>query len=176
MSKKKSGIISLVLFLFLLTYGSLVYSASEETVTRPLRGLTAIFILVEDIDPDIQGKGEITKEQIQTDVELKLRMAEIKVVSKEEYFKIPGKPFLYVNLNAIKNSTVTYIVYHINISLNQEVYLERDSKTNVYANTWDKHAIGLIRENKVDRIRDHIKDLVDIFINDFLSVNPKRGK
>jgi len=171
--KKMTWIISIALFFFLLTHGSLVYSASYE---ESLKGLTEIFVWVEKLDPDIEDKAALTEKQIQTDVELKLREAGIQVVSKEESFKIPGRPYLYVSLNALHDSTRLFFAYTIYISINQEVYLERNPEIRVRAYTWDETIMGLIGEDKVGRIRDKIKDSVDGFIKDYLSVNPKGEK
>jgi len=176
-SKKKSWVVSIVMFLVFLTHGSLVYSASHEIMTKPLKGLTAISVLVEKLNADIKDKTGLTEKQIETDVELKLRMAGIKVVSLGESLNIPGMPYLYVNLSIFRHSSGLFFAYSIYIALIENVYLERNSAINVSAQTWFKGEIGVIGESQVSSIRNNIiKDTVDIFINDYLSANPKGGK
>ena len=173
MSKTKSCLVSIFVFLAFLTHSSFVHSDS-----RSLRGLTAINVMVEDLKPNIEGMG-LTREQIKTDIELKLRMAEIKVVSDSEILKIPGMPYLYLQLNTFRPPQLRRIgicVFNICISQMQRVYLERDPAINVSADTWSKNSTGFVGEESIGSIRDRIRDLVDVFINDYLSVNPKGGK
>jgi hypothetical protein len=121
------------------------------------------------LGPEIERAG-FTKDQIQTDAELKLRMAGIKVLSREERLKEPGMPFLYVNASVVLRSSPSF-VYHIEIYLGQKVILVRDVKTVSVGYTWSTGSVGITPNPQY--IRDKIKDLVDIFINAYLSVNPK---
>ena len=49
-------------------------------------------VLVEDMTDDAKRLG-LNTVQIQTDVELKLRLAGIKVLTKEERYGTPGTPY-----------------------------------------------------------------------------------
>ena len=62
-----------------------------------LRGLDGVFVLVEEIEPEIERYG-LTKQALQTDTELQLRQYGIKVLSRVERLAAPGSPYLYVNV------------------------------------------------------------------------------
>jgi len=63
-----------------------------------LKGLQGVHVLVESLNPEVE-KYDLTKQQLQTDVELRLRQNSIKVLSEEELLSTPGKSYLYVNVN-----------------------------------------------------------------------------
>jgi len=152
-----------------------VYPADKSEI-ESLRGLTGVFVAVEKLDNEIKRELPFDEDQIRADVELKLRMAEIKVFSKEKRFESPGSPCLYVNLNALLVPEIDTIYYALNISLEQAVYLERNLKRHPSAVTWWSGSVGAVGKNWASKIRDSIKDKIDRFINDHLSVNPKGGK
>ena len=155
---------ALVIVVALIFMASVVYADSET-----LRGLKGINVLVEGLGPETESTG-LTEQQIQTDVELKFRMAGIKVLTGEERFTELGSPYLYVNLTAMKLRSRSY-TYSIYISLNQEALIVRNNVKDYSATTWNRRGMGTA--NSSTTIRNHIKDLVDEFINAYLSVNPK---
>src|SRR5512136_3071373 len=68
-----------------------------------LKGLEGVEVLVEEVKAELEDYN-LTAIQIQTNVEAKLREAEIKVLSKEENEKAQPlrKPYLYVKINSHK--------------------------------------------------------------------------
>ena len=152
-----------------------VHTADKGEI-ESLRGLTGVFVAVEKLDNEIKGELPFDENQIRVDIELKLRIAEIKIFSKEESSKTPGSPCLYVNLNALLVPEIDTIYYALNIYLEQTVYLERNLKRHPSAMTWWSGSVGAVGKNWASKIRDSIKEKIDKFINDYLSVNPKGGK
>ena len=147
-----------------------VYAQRGTGKIESLRGLKGVYVFVEYLYPDIEKDG-LRKDSIQTDVVLKLQLAGIKVLTRKEFVKEPGRPYLYINVNSVKNESFSY-VYYIEVDLIQKVFLARDPKTRTFGTTtWRKVGMGIVGEQKADDIRDNIKDLVDKFINDYLSVN-----
>jgi hypothetical protein len=178
MNKPKSWIVLIIVVLAFLTHGSSIYSITpiKEMAVQSLEGLSAIYVVVEHLNPEIEGKGGLTSGQIQTDIELKLRMAGIKIASTSGASEIPGMPFLYVKVSTMSMSLYKMpelYACNINISLNQWVYLSRDLSISAIASTWERQFFGTVGISRIGSIRDVIKDKVDIFINDYLSVNPK---
>ena len=161
--------ISIITVSGLLMLNSFAYSADDEI--ESLRGLKGFYVQALELSANLEGVG-LTREQIQTDVELKLRLAGIKVVSKEEMFKIPGFPSLYIIVAAAGTETFGLAV---RLELKQVATLNRNSKIEVYPVTWSKWIIGIGSKNHVTSIRDQVKNLTDSFINNYLSVNPKGG-
>lgn len=162
--------ISIVLLLSFLIFYSNAYPVNEAD---SLRGLRGVYVFIWDLPPEIERNGLLTKDQIRTDVELKLRTAGIRVLPPN-----PENPLFFVYVNVHYADTVNKRVgfaFIIHCELRQNVYLERDSTIKNWAITWGKSASGIGSEN-FERIRNEIKDQVDMFINDYLSVNPKGGK
>jgi len=159
------------LLCFLLGCGN-AYASDSELDRDTLKGIKGVFVLVE-IDEEIV-KNHLTEGMIMTDVELKLRLAGIAIPSKEEWLKESGSPYLYVGLNAAKIGQLGYS-YKVHVGLRQQVFLRRavilifDSP---FAETWSVGALGFAKE--MQGIRDGTKNMVDMFINAYLSVNPKR--
>jgi hypothetical protein len=131
-----------------------------------LKGIKALNVLVEDL-PDSAKTLGLTREMIQTDVELKVRLAGIRTVPDEERAKLPGSPALDVNIIVSDDSQAA----HVEITLEQSVSLERNGQTLVAATTWSTGV--LVTNPTVEGLRNFTKDHVDQFVNDWLSVNPK---
>lgn len=148
--------------------------ASGEYQAQSLRGIKEFAVLIEDLKPEIEKEG-LTRNIIQTDVELKLRLAGIKVITEEESFKVPGAPYLYVNVNVMKLKTIGY-VFHINVEFRQSVNLLRKYRIEYGVPTWFRGVLGgtsYSSNGAFQKIRGAVKDMVDEFINGYLSVNPK---
>lgn len=133
--------------------------ASGEDMS--LKGIRGVMVVVEDLSEGTLKLG-LTKEAIRTDVELKLRLAGIRILAAN-----PGEPYLYINVNVLPSGAVA----NVSVALTQPVKLIRDPGIEVLADTWG-HEI-LITHPTTREIRSATKDLVDQFLNAWLSVNPK---
>jgi hypothetical protein len=134
---------------------------------KTLKGIRAVWVLVENFSDGAKVLG-LSKETTKTDVELKLRLAGMRVVTEEEGFKLPGGPYVYV----VVNLTDTASAASVDISLNQDAKLESNDEIVTGVDTWSRGVV--IAHPGLQGIRDSIKDLVDTFLNDWLSVNPKK--
>lgn len=166
MNKVKLLITFMVVLLILSSTG---WGVDSDDSIKSLQGIKGVMVVISDIKPEFE-KGGLTKKHIQKDVELKLRMAGLKVLSWGERSKTPGMPYISVVPYIIKTASGMY-VFNVTLSLAQRIYLERNSKL-ITAATWDYLATGFTQN--LDDIRSKIKDLVDIFLNEWLSVNPKK--
>ncbi len=112
---------------------------------------------------------------MQTDVELKLRLAGIKVLSREERYKTLGSPWLYLNINTITHPSGDLFSWNVSLHLGQEVYLCTKKDTMTSTATWRQSLAGYARGSRLkEELRSITKDLVDMFLNDYLAVNPKQ--
>jgi len=168
------------LFVSVVIVGTLLCGSQREEAAFPdeyshptLRGLTGVAIIVESIREEIERDG-LTSEQIQTDVELRLRKAGIRVLSEKERAETPGIPLLYVNVNVLKVKDAFLYAYSIHVALQQLVLLERNTKISGLATTWDTGSVGTEGESHLRDIRGGVADDVDKFINAYLAVNPKQ--
>lgn len=140
---------------------------SQNDVDKTLQGFNTLKVLVESLNPEMERLG-LTGEQIQTDVEIKLRKTGFNVKGKDEIFF----PFiyLYINLQSFHSDSGS-VAYHLETSLNQEVLLDRNKTVDTLASTWSTGEIGAVGQGKVRQLRDGISDQVDKFINNWLKAN-----
>ena len=124
-------------------------SADSEFERMSLWDLPAVGVVIEDLAPGVE-RSELTKGRIRTDVELKLRLAGIEVLSNEELLKTPGLPLLRVSVTVItRDENYPTYVYMVDVGLNQIVYLER---------LWDS---TLCCEYSLDDILNELAQLED---------------
>ncbi len=144
-----------------------------EESRRSLAGRRGVHVKVEDISPDAERDG-LTATGLQTDVELRLRLAGIRVLTEAESLAMPDNALLYLNVTTLKRGG--RYSYTINLTLSQRVRLERDlSIQRVPGTTWiATGTIGTVGVNKLGTVRKAVRDMVDQFINAYLAANPKR--
>ena len=162
----KAAVVALVVLLLL---PGVSQALTDEQ--KALGGLKGLYVSVDDIQPEVKRLG-ITKDQIKTDVELRLRKAGVKVLTEKECTATPGSPFLYVNVNTNIVPTSAIFSYAISVGLKEAVMLNRDM--GVSATIWERTVVGNIEKSKISKIRETIGDGVDIFLNDYLAANQKQ--
>ncbi len=147
------------------------YPAERES----LAGLTGVYVIVERVDPDAEQEG-LDQSTLQTDVEVKLRQAGIRVLTKTEALVTPGAPNLHLMVDTMKLSGAALPIYAVSfhLELNQEVMLARKPTIALLAPTWSTSGIGAAGTKALHRMRENVRDLVDRFINAYLAANPKR--
>lgn len=140
-------------------------AADGEENRQSLMGIKGVKVLVEDSEsPDAIADG-LTQDQLQTDVELRLRKAGVTIV------KDVGAPYLYVAINPIKDSTGLY-AYSCAVELHQKAVISNGMK--LYTATRSVSTAGMVgRLNMSKYIREVVGDMVDKFLNAYLSANPK---
>jgi hypothetical protein len=147
---------------------------TQRAMDNTLRGLHGVYVFVEPIKPDAEQDGH-SRKQIQTDVELRLHKAGIRVLSKEELLTAPGWAGLriLVNTSTKRSGAQLYGVY-VEVSLLQWVLLQRDlSMEGIPTQTWHVGGVSLVGASAIRQLREAVADYVDRFINAYLSVNRK---
>jgi len=127
-----------------------------------LTGIKSLVVIIEELPPGATRLG-VTDEMIRTDVELKLRLAGIPVLTAMDH---PYAPALHIEINALDDSAASYV----EVDLEQNAKLERNGAFIPLAITWS-HGI-LIQNPSGDFIRDRLKDFMDRFLNEWLAANP----
>jgi hypothetical protein len=140
-------------------------SARAQNAARAtLKGLTHVAVLVESLGAEAQAGG-LTREQLTTDVELRLRRSRIKVAD------LPSDNYLYVHVNAMKLSGGAGWTYAVHVGFNQHVTLDRNEASCV-GETWNVSMIGVAPPSEfLSAVREAVGGQVDHFINDYLAVN-----
>lgn len=150
-------------FMVLLLLPVVSHALTEKQ--KALVGLKRVYVTAE-VFKTVGERLEITVAQIQTDVELRLRKAGVRVLTKEECEETPGAPQLYAKLSGY--ITRGRCVYGIEVELWEIVTLARGVETPGVI--WTAGYIGTGGKS----IRNIIGDTVDKFINDYLAANPKK--
>jgi hypothetical protein len=139
--------------------------ADDSEAQKALKGLSGALVLIEGMDVGATRLG-LTKEELQTDTELKLRLAGMQVLTNEQAGV--GAAMLYVNVNILSDASSANIA----VSLRQDVRLYRDSNIILsYATTWEKAFV--VTHPVRSQVRGVVKDEVDAFLNLWLTANPK---
>jgi hypothetical protein len=169
---KRTGMSLVVLAVCLLGLGVTARpaAAQDPVLTQSLRGLPGVGVLVEAMDANAERDG-LTKDLIQTAVELQLRLAGIRKLTGGEFIQSPAMPYLYVRVTAVKSQEGLY-AYSIAVGLQQRVTLANGQGAD--ARTWDTEVVGTSLAANLGTVRERVKDQVDQFINAWLSVNPKK--
>ena len=129
-------------------------------------------MLVEKLPLEVEQEG-LKRDQLQMEVESKLRTAGIKVLTKEEASGASGEPYLYININVnIAKTEADIYPYSIDLLLIQKVSLLRDPKLTSYAITWSTGGVGSIGKPILSQLAESVEQMVDIFIKAYLSENP----
>lgn len=148
------------------------YAQDVEQTRNSLRGLSGVYVVPENPLEEDAIRGGLSQDTIRKEAELKLRLAGIRVLSREEWEKEPGRPYLQVWPKVLKGGVLGGYIYHISLEFKQYVSLVRSSSIQVFGTTWSAEHMGYTPELK--DIQDKVKDRIDQFIKAYLSVNPKK--
>ena len=139
-----------------------------------LSGINSIAVQIHIVEKSNQASSLETT--IKTDVELKLRMASIKV---NDYKKLnfDSDAMLYVGILALEifQEEISGICYHVIVRLFERVTIPRLINTSVGGYTWISKgsvAVSPLKDYS-EYVRKDVKDAVDEFINAYLKDNPK---
>ena len=169
----KKQLVVMAVSLLILASKSPTFAIDSKSNRATLRGLEGVAVLVEQLSPEVEKEG-LVKNRLQTEAELKLRMAGIKVLTKEECLKMPGEPYLYININVnIARTESDIYPYSIDVLLIQKVSLVRDPQQTTYAVTWSTGGVGSIGKPILSQLQNSVEDMLDVFVKAFLSENPK---
>jgi hypothetical protein len=169
MSHKK---IAALVVLVSLCWPSLAFPAVFDQ-REVLRGLKGLKVIVESIPPDIERLG-LTKKDVQSDVETRLRQAGIKIYPD---FRPPAMTALYVNIHVLNPPTArNVVVYSINTMLFENSYLKRDAGSvgdlkEVRAADWTRAMVGILPTANIRDIRKKLDEELSKFFADYFAMN-----
>lgn len=163
----------MMLMVVALIWGNMeVVQALDAGSRESLRGISGVGIVVEDISPDASADG-LSQDAIRTAAELILRSKGIKVLTTTEKTRPGSAPYLYINVNTLKEELGLY-AYAVNVDLKQVVGLLSKKGAQAWGATWSASVIGAVGEADVRQIiTDGVEPLVKDFANDFVLVNPR---
>ena len=143
-----------------------VASNGDEVSQESLRGLKGIAVYVAPVTSDMEKAGLHT-DKFQTDVELKLRLAGITVYPMGQ-----SPATLWVHLNTATANEAGVWAYSVGVDVRQRAVLSRADITIPLATTWSVANVAIGPPGDMG-IRNTVKDLIDVFIDQYFAVNPK---
>jgi hypothetical protein len=168
-------LLTILLFAFLNVAAPKVAAQLDDSTNKEsLRGLKGIVVTVNDVSTEVEHDG-LTKSKLQTDIELKLRQAGIRVLSFQEWEHAKDQTIGWLDLyvGALRSDTRSFYACSVRLKLMQSVSLVRDSSKLTFATTWSTGSVGIYGISNIAKIRSEVADKVDEFINNYLAVNPK---
>jgi hypothetical protein len=126
-----------------------------------LKGIKAVFILVEDLPQEAVAMG-LTTESIKAAVASNLEQAGLSVPD----YSIED-PYLAMSIHVVEKA------FSIEVSLRENVALRRDTSITCRAATWMKNVTGVHRGDPGIFI-DGVQRVLDSFLNDLHEANPKK--
>ena len=150
---------------------SQVFSQTDATL-KTLQGFDTLKVEIEQLAPDLEKAG-IKTEEIQTDVETKLRQAGFKIRNSGE----ANNPYvvLRIGVNSIDNGVGGFAV-SVTSSLNQLIVLDRNKSIASVASTWESRSIVSVIKEKVQAIRSFVNGQIDLFVNAHRRANSSTQK
>ena len=147
-------------------------ASNTEATRATLRGLLGVQVVMDAFTPEVESAGLLRK-PLHTEVELRLRLAGIRVLTPEERLRVVGHPVLAINIHVLLNQLLGLTVYHISVALSQAVSLDTGAVASEGGATWDIATMGTLAMSDLSRVREHVRDLIDAFSDAYLSVNPR---
>jgi len=146
-----------------------------EGVLEDLDFITGVS--VGKIDQQLKDDG-LDTEFLETAVALKLIDAGINVDitgtgENNNYKSVVSSPELVIVINSVKDDVYNLYILAVNLVLLEDVKLLRSDKT-VRSATWQAGISAIIPADKTSKIKQPLKELCDIFINDYLKENPEQ--
>lgn len=142
------------------------FSADQR---QSLRGLSSLLLVVEFAEDAVVMDG-LNRDDLELELSQRLRSNGVRLINEAQWSRTTGFPYLYVYLNTVR-SELGFYSYRIEVKLTQEVILARNRSLSQFSTTWETGSLGLIGVNNIRNIRSEIVDMVNIFIDDFKSVN-----
>jgi hypothetical protein len=158
----------LTALLLVLLSAPLMRGDDDPSSRLSLRGVKTFDVVVEDL-PNVPG---LTRDDLQTDVELRCRQAGIKLEdSPAAYLHVI---LTFQELHYADGRSANSYAVAITVEFNQQVLLQRDPTIHVMAPTWSKRSVATMATRDLRSwCRESVRDKVDKFLNAFLEQNPR---
>lgn len=150
---KRTICISLGLWV-ILAISTCAFAYMKQGEEEVLRGLKAVHVKVERLKAEIEQDG-LFASTLESDLEMKLRMAGIKVLSDEQYLQNPDSPYVYLFVDAFKHSEG--YVYRIQICLREPVLIIRTRMKAIATTLRIRDELGITAN--LSEIRDEAQTL-----------------
>lgn len=125
---------------------------------KNIKSLKVKLIIVENL-----VQAGLNKSNLKSSIEAKIRKAGINISTQQE-------PYLEIFVNAVKIDNSSFS-YSIDVTLQQNIILERDKSIKLITSTWERGAVGSVGTARIDGISETVSRFVDEFVKDYLTAN-----
>ena len=150
-----------------------VAAQPQEEVTRyGLRGVHAVYVVIQDLQEDLVKDGLLT-ETLRSELKELIQAGGLEVFVVEDPLDealVQGTVRLAIQATTV---SATNRVYCVQIEFRQRVNLTRDPSLGLVATTWQASDIGLSPLKDMLEIRGAIRDLMAKFLADCQTANPE---
>lgn len=140
-------------------------AAQDENEREYLTDLREVNVFVDDLAADAEAAG-LTRDGIEAAVEARLRERRVPLGRSQ----LAGD--LYVRVGTHRGTTGLY-AYFARVSLQQLVTIEGNQER-AFVDTWDLDSLGTVGEANLPQVQRVVLQIVDVFIDDYFSVNDPR--
>lgn len=174
MDKKILFFVMALVLLFLGSPAATVFG--QKAASDILAGLTTAHVRIFYFeDGSLKETGQ-ERNQLVADLERQLADTGLKLVSRDEFERLlssRGYPIGLLDLEVKTNkiSGVDFKIYYISLKLQQLCYVARKPVLRFMASTWDLTDVGTADD--LNAVKKRVKEVVDRFVSDYKSENPK---
>ena len=150
--------------------------AAQATERESLAGLDGLYVLVENLNSEAL-EGGLTREALQTYLEMRLRQARIPILSEGEAVANRRAPRVYLNVLASRPVPGLW-VYKIGLYVMQRACIVGWPEGLAggcfpSVTTWGLSTLHMTPEQRLPTpVREDVATLMDMLVNDYLAVNP----
>ena len=173
MTKRNGWILSTAAALVCLFLCGTGYAIDADVTRHTLKGLEGVYVVVENLQPNLlkyARKNGFYGDQLEGDVKAKLQKAGIKVLSRDQWLKTPGTPFLYLRINTHEYEKY-WFAYDIRVELRQLATLESNPTVKTLAATWSVNMTGVANVGTLNSIRENGAKMIDRFTEAYAAEN-----
>ena len=149
----------------LLVWLGVPLSGQDEDERENLTDLREVNVVVEDLSEDAEAAG-LDRRTIERAVERQLEERGIRLGTSR------NAGDLYVDIATFQGATGLY-AYCIEVSLQQLVTIE-GNQLRTLADVWELGSLGTVGSGNLPQVARIVTEIVDVFIEDYLDVNPIR--
>lgn len=160
------------LFILILFLPLTAFAQNEiERERSSLQGINALGFTVNlEVNATLNEQGEIEITSLREAIRQRLEELNIPIVDEKTVSSSADIPFLYVHVNTM-DAGRGLIPFSISVRFYQPVKLSLNRDMQTSASTWETGTVGLVSYDRMNVIRESVRNLVGDFIRDFKSVN-----
>jgi hypothetical protein len=139
---------------------------------QSLKGLQAFEVVIEEVSTN-EARPQLKREDLITEAELTLRTAGVRVVTRDETHRTKAGAWIAITVTTIVRPTLKVRAVSISLEVWQRVILVGSSERDVAITYRTPGIVGMVEIDNIDNIHKALKGQIDIFLNDYLAMNPK---